>query len=877
MTLLFSDIEGSTALLTRLGADLYAGTLSAQRVLLREAFGSHGGEELGTEGDSFYVVFAAAIDAVRSCLAAQRALSSYSWPGGASVRVRMGLHSGEPARHEDAYVGMDVHRAARIAATAHGGQVVLSEATRQLVQSQLPDEVSLLDLGWHRLKDIEEPERIFQLVAAGLDERFPALKSLGARTSLPLAPTPLVGRVADLEQLRATVLQPDVRLVTLTGTGGVGKTRLALAGASSLSEAFQHGVFFCAMAAVSETEAIWKAIAERLGVGEDRPAPDAVTDYLRTRRALLVLDNLEHLDGAAEVVATLLGAAPELVILATSRRPLHLQGEHEQPLGPLDVPRDPGVEAVTSSGAARLFIQQANMVKPGFAITSENAADIAAICRRLDGLPLAIELAASRAKLLAPKALLARLGRSIDLAAGDLGRPSRQQTLRATISWSCELLRPDLELVFRRVGVFAGGGELDALAAIAESDRAPDNGIDPLQQVAELLDVSLITVTDGVGGEPRVVMLETIREYALERLEASGELEVTRRRHAEFYAAVAEQAREQLQGPGRLATLDLLEAEHDNMRAALRWSLEEPTAGAESDGGRSVIGLRLVRALAQFWYEHGHATEGRRWLERAIELASDDAGAPLAHVAHWLGVLLQQQGENDAAYLLFERSLAIWRDLDDESQTARELNSLGITSRHLGRLDTARSLLEESIALARELADGARLAATLNSLGHVETDAGNLDRATEVLQEALALDRQLGDVLGVTIDQQSLAVTSLCAGRAEEAAELVSSTLDYVVASGHVEFLATTVELSAAIAARLGDSRRAARLCGAAAGIRERAAMPIPQPDEALLERFLGPVRATIARTVWDAEVKAGRALSQDQVMALVDVPVTDP
>ena len=395
VTLLFSDIEGSTALLTRLGADLYAGTLSAQRVLLREAFGSHGGQELGTEGDSFYVVFAAAIDAVRSCLAAQRALSSYSWPGGASVRVRMGLHSGEPARHEDAYVGMDVHRAARIAATAHGGQVVLSEATRQLVQSQLPDEVSLLDLGWHRLKDIEEPERIFQLVAAGLDERFPALKSLGARTSLPLAPTPLVGRVADLEQLRATVLQPDVRLVTLTGTGGVGKTRLALAGASSLSEAFQHGVFFCAMAAVSETEAIWKAIAERLGVGEDRPAPDAVTDYLRTRRALLVLDNLEHLDGAAEVVATLLGAAPELVILATSRRPLHLQGEHEQPLGPLDVPRDPGVEAVTSSGAARLFIQQANMVKPGFAITSENAADIAAICRRLDGLPLAIELAAS--------------------------------------------------------------------------------------------------------------------------------------------------------------------------------------------------------------------------------------------------------------------------------------------------------------------------------------------------------------------------------------------------------------------------------------------------------------------------------------------------
>jgi tetratricopeptide (TPR) repeat protein len=238
---------------------------------------------------------------------------------------------------------------------------------------------------------------------------------------------------------------------------------------------------------------------------------------------------------------------------------------------------------------------------------------------------------------------------------------------------------------------------------------------------------------------------------------------------------------------------------------------------------------------------------------------------------------LQQQGENDAAFLLFERSLAIWRDLDDRGQAARELNSLGITSRHLGRLDTARSLLEESIALARELADGTRLAAALNSLGHVETDAGNLDRATDVLQEALALDRQLGDELGATIDQQSLAVTSLCSGRAEEAAKLLSSTLDYVVASGHVEFLATTVELSAAIAARLGDSLRAARLCGAAAGIRQRASMPIPQPDDALLERFLGPVRATIARAVWDAEVGAGGELTEEQVIALVDAPAADP
>jgi predicted ATPase/class 3 adenylate cyclase len=869
VTLLFSDIEGSTTLLARLG-DLYAEALSAQRLLMRNAFAACGGRELGTEGDSFYVVFASAVDAVRSCVTAQRALAAYEWPGGVTVRVRMGLHSGEPARHEDAYIGMDVHRAARVAATAHGGQVVLSDATRRQVEGGLPTDVTLRDLGWHRLKDIEEPERIFQLMASGLGATFPPLKSLGTKTSLPLPPTPLVGRDEDLEQLRATVVRPDVRLVTLTGTGGVGKTRLALAGATSLSENFQHGVFFLAMAAVKDTEVMWKTIAEGLGVGDDRLAAEAVTDHLASRQTLLVLDNLEHLEGAAAVVSALLAAAAGLVVLATSRRPLHVQGEREQPVPPLEVPREAGVEAVAASGAGRLFAQQAAMVRRGFAITADNAADVAAICRRLDGLPLAIELAASRAKLLAPKALLARLGQSLDLAAGDIERPSRQQTLRATVAWSCDLLSPDLELVFRRAGVFAGGCDLDALGAVAGVVDAAGSGSDSLRHVAELLDVSLMNVTEGIDGEPRAAMLETIREYALERLEASGELDITRCRHAEFYAAFAERANERLEGQTRLAVLDQLEAEHDNMRAALRWSLDDATSDGAYDKRRAVIGLRLGRALAQFWYEHGHATEGRGWLERAIEVASDDAGAPLAHVTHWLGVLLQQQGENHAAVPLFERSLGIWRALDDVGQTGRELNSLGITHRHLGDLDTARSLLEDSIAIARESGADGRLAAALNSLGCVETEAGNLARATEVLQEAVALDRKLGDALGVTIDQHSLAVTNLCGDRAVEAGVIVSSTLDYVVASGHVEFLAATVELTAAIAARLGDGTLAARLCGAAEEIRLQANIPRPQRDDALLERFLGPVRATITLAAWDARRAEGRELTRQQVVALV-------
>jgi predicted ATPase/class 3 adenylate cyclase len=868
VTMLFSDIEGSTALLSRLG-DRYGGALSAQRALLRDAIGACGGHELGTEGDSFFVAFESAGDAVRCCVAAQRALAGYDWPDGVTVRVRMGLHSGEPARHEDGYIGMDVHRAARIAATANGGQVVLSGPTRLLAESQLPADVSVDDLGWHRLKDIEAPERIYQLVAEGLERRFPPLRSLGARTSLPLPMTPLVGWDGDVERLGAMLRRTEVRLVTLTGTGGVGKTRLALAVASSLGTAFQHGVYFIPLAAVRDGEVMWKTLADCLDVSGTRPAADLVTGYLSDRHALLVLDNLEQLPEAAGVVAVLLSAAPGLAVLATSRRPLHLQGEHEQPVLPLEVPRETGAEAVAACAAARLFAQHAAMVRPGFTVTPGNAADVAAICRRLDGLPLAIELAASRARILAPGALLARLGQSLGLAAGDVSRPSRQQTLRNTIAWSYDLLTSDLQDDLQRAGVFAGGCDLDAFAAVALPDSGPAAEPDPLPQVAGLLDVSLITVTDDADGQPRVRMLETIREYALERLEHSGGTDATRRRHAEYYAALAERAHGQLFGPAHLASLHRLDAEHDNMRAALSWSLDS-RAGEAAGGERAATGLRLVLALAPFWYQHGHAAEGRRWLQRSIELAADDAGAPLGQVTHWLGVLLQQQGLGDMAVPFFERSLAIWRDLDDRDQMARELNSLGITHDHLGDPGTARALLEDSIAIARTLGDSLRLAPALTSLGHVESAAGNLDRATEVLQEALSLDRTHGDLLGVAIDQQALAVTSLHAGRGVEAHHLLSATIDYVVSSGDTEFLANTLELAAGIAAHLAAARRAARLAGAAEGVRRRASLPIPVRDAAILAVFLAPARASMAGQAWDAEMAAGRALSQQQAAGLL-------
>ncbi len=876
VTMLFSDIEGSTVLVRRLG-ERYGEALSAQRTLLRAAFRSFGGRELSTEGDSFFVVFESAIAAVGCCVAGQRALAGHDWPDGATVRVRMGLHSGEPTLHEDNYVGLDVHRAARIAAVAHGGQVVLSDATRHLVESRLAADVSLRDLGWHRLKDIEAPERIHQLVVAGLPDRFPALKSLGAQSRLPVPMTPLVARERDLEQVLATLTGPGIRLVTLTGTGGVGKTRLSLAAAAALDQDFPQGVFFIALAAVRDGEVMWKTIADGLDVTGDGPAADAVTGYLRDRRALLVLDNLEQLDGAAGVVAGLLAAAPGLVVLATSRRPLHLPGEQELPVPPLQVPREVSVAEVTASGAARLFAQQASMTRPGFAITEANAADIAAICERLDGLPLAIELAAARVRLLAPRALLARLAHSIDLAAADVGQSSRQRTLRNAIAWSYDLLTPDLAEAFRRAGVFAGGCDLDALAAVAAPEPGPDAqgvGADPLDLAAGLLDVSLVTVTDGPDGEPRVGMLETIREFALERLEQAGDLDDTRRRHAEHYAGVAERADEQLRGagPAELGARDRLEAEHDNLRAALAWALQTPAAGpAPADRERAAVGLRLAQGLAYFWYRHGYLLEGRRWLQRAIDLAAEDGGAPLAQIAHWLGVLLQLQGEPQAAVQLLERSLAIWRDLGNRDQQARELNSLGITHKYLDELDTARSLLEESAAISREVGSDFRLAAALTNLGQLEADAGNFDRATQVLQEALAIDQKQGDMLGVALDQQSLAGVHLRAGRAREARDLLSAMAGYVASSGDPELLATTLEMCAANAAQLGEGPRAARLLGAAEVVRQKTGIPIKEPET--LEEFLAPARATTEPGDWDAALAAGRALTQQQAAALLASP----
>lgn len=458
----------------------------------------------------------------------------------------MGLDTGTPTIHEGGYVGMDVHRAARIAGAAHGGQVVLSAATAQLVGGCLPDATALRHLGSHQLKDIAQAEHLFQLAIDGLPSDFPPLKTPGAATSLPRPATPLVGRDGELAELTALLSSPDVRLVTLTGPGGSGKTRLAVGVAHQLIERFADG--FVPLAAATSADVIWSSIGEVLDLPPEGRLPPRFFTYVAPPAFLFVLDNLEQLHALDDVVAELLHHAPQVVVIATSRRPLRIPGEYDHAVPPLGLPESGSVEHVEEFGAVRMFIEHAKMAKSSFHLTAGNAAEVAELCRRLDGLPLAIELAAARTKLLSPKALLARLDQALDISAASGSRvDARQKTLRETIAWSYQLLGPAHQAFFRGLGGFAGGADLDAITAVT-ADILTDS--DPLDMIGDLLDASLVIVTEDRAGEPRVGMLETIRAYALDELRMAGEFNVVRSAHAVRFLTVVAQLMPQMGGSG---------------------------------------------------------------------------------------------------------------------------------------------------------------------------------------------------------------------------------------------------------------------------------------------------------------------------------------
>jgi predicted ATPase/class 3 adenylate cyclase len=754
--LLFTDIEGSTHLLQQLD-ERYALVLAECRHLLRAAFQRWSGYEIDTSGDAFFVVFAGASDAITATVEAQRLLASHSWPEGVAVRVRMGLHTGEPSLTPEGYVGLDVHRAARIMSAGHGGQVLLSQTTCNLVEQDLPDDVSVRDLGEHRLKDLGRPRRLFQLVISGLPANFPPLKTLDIHSNnLPVQSTPFIGREQEMATVQHLLRRKDVRLLTLIGPGGTGKTRLGVQVAAELSEDFADGVFFVDLAPISDPTLVVPTIAQTIGIGEasDQTLLERLKEEMQQKQALLLLDNFEQVVVAAPQVADLLSACPQLKVIVTSRQVLHVQAEREFAVAPLALP-DPkrlsDLAVLSHYAAVALFIQRAQAVKPDFQLTNANARAVVEICARLDGLPLAIELAAARMKLLPPQSLLGRLGqRLIVLTSGVRDVPARQQTLRNTIVWSYNLLDAAEQRLFRWLSVFVGGCTLEAVEAVCGS-LGNDAG-HVLDEVASLIDKSLLQQTEQEGEEPRFVMLETIREYGLECLTTSGEMEDTQRAHAMYYFALAERAASEVTGPQQAAWLERLEREHGNLRAAMSWSLGRGRAGESME-----MALRLSGTLQRFWMVRGHYSEGRNDLERALAASEGVAASVRAQALNTAGSLAFAQGDNEQAVALCEESLALFRDLGDRRGIAYSLYWLGEAARDRGDLSTARSLIEEALVLFREAGEKERVAWSLSTLGELDSFQGEYTRAHALCGESLVLFRNLENKEGIAFSLFALA------------------------------------------------------------------------------------------------------------------------
>jgi predicted ATPase/class 3 adenylate cyclase/Tfp pilus assembly protein PilF len=880
VTLLFTDIEGSTRLLMRLG-DHYPSVLAAHREILREAFHLWNGHEVDTQGDAFFVVFQRATDAVAAALAAQRALAAYPWPEGTPLRVRMALHTGEPIHTGSGYVGLDVHHAARLCSAGHGGQVLLSQTTHDLVANALPHDVHVRDMGAHRLKDLPHPEQIFQLAAPDLPSDFLPLKTLDSRpNNLPATPAPLIGREHEVEAACALLRQAAVRLLTLTGPGGIGKTRIALQVAAALLDHFVGGVFFVALAPINDPDLVAATIAQTLGVREaaGKPLAESLMDYLQNKDMLLVLDNFEQVVEAAPLLAGMLAGCPKLKVLITSRAVLHLSGEHEFVVPPLASPdprRLPDIEALAQYEAIRLFVERAQAVKADFALTNENALAVAEICQRLDGLPLAIELAAARSKLFAPSALLARLaGTKRDsslrlLTGGARDLPARQQTLRSAIDWSYDLLDAGEQTLFARLGVFVGGWTLEAAEAVCqfrienEELRTDPDTFSIFEGLAALVDKSLLRQEAGVDGEPRFTMLGTIREYALERLVTREDAESSRHLHAWHYLALAEAAEPALTGPQQALWLARLEQEHDNMRAALQWLL---------DRGEAETAIRLSGALGRFWYVHGHPSEGRRWLEGALAQSHLHAGVQLpaavrSKALNGAGALAWMQGDYVQATTFFTESLALRRELGDKQGIASSLGNLGLVALRQGEYERAEALLTENLALYRELGHQRGIARALNNLGVVTQHQGNYDRATAFLEESMALQRGLGDKGGIASSLANLGEIARYQGDYARATALYEESLALYRELGDRNRIVDCLEGLAVVAGAKEQAARAARLFGAAEALRESIGMPVSPADRASYNRNVGAVRTQMDAGILAEAWAAGRAMSLEQVI----------
>jgi predicted ATPase/class 3 adenylate cyclase len=808
VTFLFTDVEGSTKLLHELGAEGYALALAEHRRILRQAFDAYGGVEVDTQGDAFFVAFPTAPGALGAAADALAGLIA------GPIQVRIGVHTGTPHLAEGGYVGVDVHRAARIAAAGHGGQVLVSSSTTALAGAD-----GLRDLGEHRLKDLAVPERIYQLG----DGDFPPLKSL-YRTNLPVPATPFLGRERELGEVLDLLARDDVRLLTLTGPGGTGKTRLGLQAAAEASERYPDGVFWVPLAPLRDPKVVLETVAQALG------ATDGLAEYVADKPLLLLLDNFEHLVDAAPQLAELLAACPNMQLLVTSRELLRVPGEQAYPVPPLE-PED---------GTA-LFLARARAGRPDF----QSGAAVPELCARLEQLPLALELAAARVRVLSAEQLLERLSGRLDLLKAGRGVDPRQQTLRATIEWSYDLLDEAEQHLFARLAVFAGGSTLDAAEEICDAD------LDVLQS---LVDKSLVRVREG----DRFWMLETIREYATERLEASGEAEELRRRHAEHFLALAEEA-EPYAREVDAAWLDRLDREADNLRAALDWL----DASEETQ-----LVLRLAGALMDYWGTKGYLAEGRRRLEDALA-ADVDPTAARAKALNAAADMAIGYGDAAAARLRAEQALALHRQLGDGWGTAASLHLLAHAAADDQDYEAARQLWEESARLFHETGDSFNVLITTRMLAWAYDELGEPDRARRLKEDVLEQARAAGNKHVQVHALEALAHRAAPERRVEEAASLLEEAYELNRELGDRFREAVLVCRFARVLAFAGRAEAAARILASGETLyKEMGASPMGWLRRAN-DEALTLIRAQLDEAAFAEAWEQGRSLTADEAVAL--------
>jgi predicted ATPase/DNA-binding SARP family transcriptional activator len=880
VTLLFADVEGSTRLLYALGGERYQEMRTRTRELVRAAAEQHRGVEVDSTGDSVFIVFESAGDGVEAAAEIQRSLLRESWTPDAAVLLRIGLHAGEPELTADGYVGIDVHIAARLCAAAHGGQVIVSQAVRELAGAEPLPGLSFRPLGRHRFKDIPSPEPVFQLVAGGLAESFPPLQTLGGAT-LPALHHRLVGRKGDLAEITGLLARKDVRLVTITGPGGAGKSRLALEVAAGA--ALERPVYLVGLAPIADPELVPAAIAQTLGVREssDQPLINSIANALTGTRTLLYLDNFEHLTAAAQHVSALLQLVPDLDVMTTSRVSLRLLGEHVVRLDPLPI-----------DDAATLFVELA--AARGVVLHEDTLASVEAICRRLDRLPLGIELVAARLVVLSPAHILQALEGGLALMMeGPVDLPERQRTLRATIEWSCRLLTESQRDLQGALAVFVDGCTLEDAQSVA--DATPRF----LADLEALVGWSLVR-SDLSHGDVRLSMLETVREEALARLASEGKLEEFRRRHAGRFLDLAASAETGLTGAAQAEWLDRLERELDNIRAALDWCL---SSGCVEDA------LRVLSALERFWRARGHLTEVRRLLSQGLATADGVSPAVRARALWTAGHEAMIQSDYRAAVPVFEEALGIFRELEDDrhavfslcelarallsqeeldraqrageealamSETAADdraasaaLDTLAMIAGHRGQNEQAQALSERSLTLRRSLGDPHLIATSANTLGLSAMRAGDLDTAEDAFEECLRLAEELGEKVLTAAALCALGEIALSRGESALAAERLLEAFRLYHELGDERDCAECLHVLGGVAAAQGRAHDAARFWGAAEALRSRRAAAFTPEEKAVDRRFSSAVAGELGPDELARARSEGRSLDLESLETL--------